>query len=130
LYGVTHVGTKQLIEDYIEEVCKQLTYIATSKTDTMGLTTKIEYFANIQKAFGRTALLLSGGASFGTIGHIIIGLCHLGVLKTLFESKLLPRIISGSSVGSILASMVCVKSDEELTFLFQPDKLEMVNMKL
>jgi NTE family protein len=67
LYGITHVGTKRLIEDYIDEVCKQLTYIATSKTDSMGLNTKIEYFSNIQKSFGRTALLLSGGATFGTI---------------------------------------------------------------
>lgn len=56
-----------------------------------------------------------------------LGLCHIGVVKTLFEAQLLPRIISGSSVGSIIASVVCVKADEELPFLFQPDNLEMVN---
>lgn len=65
MYGVTHVGTKRLIEDYIDEVCKQLIYIATTKTDSMQLPAKIEYFSNIQKSFGRTALLLSGGATFG-----------------------------------------------------------------
>ncbi len=65
MYGVTHVGTKRLIEDYLDEVCKQLVYIATTRIDASMLPAKIELFSNIQKAFGRTALLLSGGATFG-----------------------------------------------------------------
>lgn len=39
---------------------------------------------------------------------------HLGVVKTLFEHGLLPRIISGASVGAVVAALVCVRTDEEL----------------
>lgn len=39
---------------------------------------------------------------------------HLGVVKTLFEHGLLPRIISGASVGALVAAIVCVKTDDEL----------------
>ena len=56
-------------------------------------------------AFGRTALLLSGGAAFG--------FKHVGVLKALHKQGLLPRIISGTSAGSIAAACVCVFDDEE-----------------
>lgn len=43
---------------------------------------------------------------------------HLGVVKTLFEEGLLPKVISGSSVGSIIAALVCVMNDEELPQAF------------
>jgi len=46
-------------------------------------------------------LCLSGGAT--------LGLYHLGVIKALFERDLLPRVISGSSVGSIIASLVATR---------------------
>jgi hypothetical protein len=41
---------------------------------------------------------LSGGA--------FLGYYHGGVLKALFEGGYLPRVISGASAGSILASVV------------------------
>ncbi|KAJ0782579.1 putative triacylglycerol lipase [Helianthus annuus] len=62
-------------------------------------------------AFGRTALLLSGGASLGSF--------HVGVVKTLVEHKLLPRIIAGSSVGSIMCSVVATRSWPELQSFFE-----------
>jgi hypothetical protein len=65
LYGYTNAGTKKLIEEYIDEVCRQLIYIAEHPSPEMTLQTKINFFANIQRAFGRTALLLSGGGTFG-----------------------------------------------------------------
>lgn len=43
-----------------------------------------------------------------------LGMYHLGVVKTLFEHGLLPRIISGASVGALVAALVCVKTDDEL----------------
>ncbi len=52
--------------------------------------------------FGRSALLLSGGAS--------MGLQHSGVVKCLLESNLLPRVISGASAGSIVAAIVGSKT--------------------
>jgi predicted acylesterase/phospholipase RssA len=45
---------------------------------------------------------------------LFAGLVHLGVIKALNECKLLPRIISGASSGSIMAAFVCTKTDAEL----------------
>jgi predicted acylesterase/phospholipase RssA len=42
------------------------------------------------------------------------GLYHLGVVKTLLEHKLLPRIVCGSSIGALIAALVCIHTDEEL----------------
>jgi predicted acylesterase/phospholipase RssA len=46
---------------------------------------------------------------------------HIGVIRALFEEGLLPKIISGSSVGSIAASFLCIHKDEELPALFNMD---------
>jgi TAG lipase / steryl ester hydrolase / phospholipase A2 / LPA acyltransferase len=39
---------------------------------------------------------------------------HVGVLATLIETKMLPRIISGTSAGSIVAAAFCTRVDDEL----------------
>lgn len=44
----------------------------------------------------------------------IIALYHLGVLKALNEQGLLPRIISGTAVGALIAALICIHTDEEL----------------
>jgi hypothetical protein len=56
-----------------------------------------------------------------------IGLTHIGVVKTLYEAKMLPRIINGSSVGSIVAAIMCTKTDEELPSIFNGKNLCMVS---
>jgi len=43
---------------------------------------------------------------------------HLGVIKALFQQGVLPRIFSGSSAGSLIASLVCTRTDEELPSMF------------
>jgi len=43
---------------------------------------------------------------------------HFGVLKELFEQQLLPRVVSGSSVGALVASLLCTLTEEELPALF------------
>lgn len=58
------------------------------------------------------------------ISHIQ-GLYHLGVAKTLFEHGLLPRIISGSSAGAMIASLVCCRTTEELPTLFRGEVLDL-----
>ena len=70
---------------------------------------RLAFINETRHAFGRTALLLSGGAAFGVK--------HLGVVAALHREHLLPRIICGTSAGSIVAATVCVKSDEELVGL-------------
>ena len=48
---------------------------------------------------------MSGGAALGTY--------HGGVVYALLRSNLLPKVITGSSVGSIIASLICTYTDEE-----------------
>lgn len=49
---------------------------------------KLAFLNQTRHAYGRTALLLSGGAT--------MGLFHLGIVKALQDQKLLPHIISGA----------------------------------
>jgi len=60
----------------------------------------------MRHALGRTALVLSGGA--------ILGLYHIGLIKCLYEENLLPKIIAGSSSGSIIAAFVATRKWEEI----------------
>lgn len=66
---------------------------------------KIELFRSLRHAHGNTALLLSGGGS--------LGVYHVGVMKAILEAGVFPRIIAGSSSGSIIAAMICTKNEEE-----------------
>ncbi|XP_062206949.1 triacylglycerol lipase SDP1-like [Phragmites australis] len=109
-----HKGRLQvprLIKEYIEEVSTQLKMVCDSDSDELPLEEKLAFMHETRHAFGRTALLLSGGASLGSF--------HVGVVKTFVEHKLLPRIISGSSVGSIMCSIVATRSWPELESFFE-----------
>jgi len=61
-------------------------------------------------------LIFSGGAN--------LGFFHYCVLKTLYEENLLPRIIAGSSVGSIVASILCSRKWEEVPELLIPENIK------
>ena len=54
--------------------------------------------------------MLSGGA--------LMGMYHYGVVKTLYEQGIMPKIIAGSSAGSLVASFIATKKDEELENCF------------
>ncbi|KAF9273661.1 hypothetical protein BGZ68_001325 [Mortierella alpina] len=114
LYAETIIGTKRLIEDYNAEVIRQLNIICDTESDDFSMAAKLEFFTHTRQAFGRTALLLSGGATMGLI--------HIGVVKTLHENQLLPRIISGSSCGSIIAAILCTRIDEDIPSMLQFEK--------
>ncbi|KAF2289318.1 hypothetical protein GH714_034726 [Hevea brasiliensis] len=109
-----HKGRLQvpkLIKEYIDEVSTQLRMVCDSDSEELALEEKLSFMHETRHAFGRTALLLSGGASLGAF--------HVGVVKTLVEHKLLPRIIAGSSVGSIICSVVATRSWPELQSFFE-----------
>lgn len=113
LHSYCLVGTKVLIEDYIEEVATCLRYVANTESPDITLGEKIKFFKRTGRSFGRSALMLSGGAS--------LGMFHLGVVKAMWEAKLLPRVITGSSAGSLVASVVATHSAEELEKIFEPE---------
>lgn len=110
LYRHSHIGTKNLIERYIDSTIDTIHALVETSKHALpeGLEMKdiMEQVLYARQAFGRSALLLSGGATFG--------MNHIGVLKALFEAKLLPRIISGASAGSIVCAVLCTRTDEEL----------------
>ncbi|KAJ4822180.1 mitogen-activated protein kinase tyrosine protein phosphatase sdp1 [Turnera subulata] len=109
-----HKGRLQvprLIKEYIDEVSTQLRMVCDSDSEELSLEEKLSFMHETRHAFGRTALLLSGGASLGAF--------HVGVVKTLVEHKVLPRIIAGSSVGSIMCSVVASRSWPELQSFFE-----------
>lgn len=49
----------------------------------------------------------------------------MGVVKCLNQHHLLPRIISGTSVGALIAALVCVHTDRELPVIFSPDGIDL-----
>lgn len=111
LYSHSYVGTKKLIERYIETVEETLVAIVDEcrrgTNPAMDAGKMHDEMKKTRQAFGRTALLLSGGGT--------LGMKHIGVVKTLLDLKLLPRIVSGTSAGSIVAAVACVKKDDEMT---------------
>ena len=80
------------------------------KTYQIKLKEGINELYRCSKVYGRSCLVLSGGAS--------LGLYHIGAIKVLLEESLIPRIICGSSAGSLIASILCTKYDNELVEIF------------
>lgn len=50
-----------------------------------------------------------------------MGKYHLGVIKTLSEEGLLPRVIAGSSIGSVFASFLGTKTPQEMEEMYIPE---------
>ncbi|RKP16652.1 putative esterase of the alpha-beta hydrolase superfamily [Rozella allomycis CSF55] len=118
LFSFTNVGTKHIIDEYINEVITHLKILSEYDRGVYrDITLRIDFFKALRRAFGNTALLLSGGGT--------LGMKHVGVIKSLHEQKLLPRIISGSSSGSIVAAIISTRTDKELDTLL--DTLENFN---
>ena len=110
LYQVARSGTLHVVTDFLDEIEACLHYLIALEVDGVGDDYKLAQLKRVGRVYGRPALLLSGGA--------LLGLYHFGVIKTLFEQDLLPRTISGSSMGSIMAAWTCCHTDDELRTLF------------
>ncbi|UNI24851.1 Lipase 5 [Purpureocillium takamizusanense] len=111
LYRHSYVGTKKLIERYVDSAIQTIDAVVAQSTIDKDVQSKdlLEGMLLSRQSFGRSALLLSGGGTFG--------MTHIGVLKALFEAQLLPRIISGASAGSIVCAVMCTRTDEEIPAL-------------
>lgn len=115
LYDKARFGTKKLVEDYIEEVVSALEYLGNRRVKKVSDKEKMQFFDRAAHCFGRSAFLMSGA---GTLLYF-----HLGVVKALWEQGLLPRVISGSSGGALVAALVGTHSDRGLARIFDPQYL-------
>ncbi len=106
LYDTSLVGTKYLVEQYLDEVEETLNYLCDAELDIIDEEKKLKLFKHARNNFGRSALMLSGGGAFG--------IYHLGIIKALLEQNLLPSVISGTSMGAIVTGLVGTHSDAEL----------------
>lgn len=113
LYTATRTGTKTLIVDYVSEVCAALEELATLDHPEFGSAERLKFFRDTAQSYGRSALMLSGGAT--------LGLFHVGVVKALFRENVLPVVMSGSSAGSVVAATVGTRAPEEVEDLLDPE---------
>lgn len=104
------------MEDFNDEIVSMLKRLGENVahlSNPLELKLKMDFFKELRHSLGNTALLLSGGGS--------LGVYHIGVLKALFENGLLPRIIAGSSAGSIMAAIACCGSEDQWPKLLRLD---------
>ena len=110
LYGRALSGTKDLVGAFLDEAEASLRWLATHPVPGIGPDETRQAFLRAWKVYGHSALMLSGGATWGF--H------HLGVVKALFERDLLPHILSGASTGAMIAAGICARTDAEIAALF------------
>lgn len=115
LYNHALSGTKHLIEQYIDEIVHTLELLASDDRGDISDAEKRDFFNRASHCFGHSALMLSGAGSLLYF--------HVGVVRALIEQGLLPPILSGSSGGAIVGSIVGSCTDEELSVVLEPDYL-------
>ncbi|KAL8793515.1 MAG: hypothetical protein Q9195_003888 [Heterodermia aff. obscurata] len=126
LFNRAYAGTKLLIEEYVTQVALAIDYVTTLPTtqqNEQGWTSqaKLDLLHDTRQAFGRSTLVLQGGAMFG--------LCHLGVVKALHLRGLLPRIITGTATGALIAALVGIHTEDELLDLLNGDGIDLTAFK-
>ena len=104
-------GVPKCVREYIDETREQLRLIA--REHDVPVTEKLAFLQETRHCFGRTALLLSGGGTLGTF--------HVGVARALSSRGCLPRVLVGSSVGSIVAAIVSSRTPDELNEFFSEE---------
>ena len=109
LYRQAKSGTKVLVEQYIQEIDDALRLLAELPEEIIPTQQKLDFFYRSNVCYGRSALMLSGGG--------VLGFLHVGVVSELLRHGLLPRVISGSSAGSIVAAALAAYTDEEMAEL-------------
>ena len=127
LFNRAFAGTKLLIEDYITEVAQAIADVTKLPTSPgsdgnnvvpgFSSQAKLDLLHDTRQAFGRSTLVLQGGAIFG--------LCHLGVVKALFARGLLPRIITGTATGALIAALVGIHTEDELPNFLSGDSIDL-----
>ncbi|CCX06556.1 hypothetical protein FPQ18DRAFT_47242 [Pyronema domesticum] len=111
MYSQTYYGTKNLVQNFVDEVERCLKFLV--DTPLLPMEEKRVLFKHLSSNYGRTALCLSGGACFSYY--------HFGVIKAHLDANLLPKIITGTSGGALVAALICTRTDAELKQLLVPE---------
>ena len=113
LYAHCHTGSKRLVELYVEEVVASLAEVQRRIGRDETYDEKVQSFLfRSQRVFGRTCLALSGGGGLANYSW--------GVARALFDQKLLPTLVCGTSAGAVVAAALCTHTDEELDAVLRP----------
>lgn len=115
LYSRSKLGTKHLIEDYVDEICESLQHIANISDREVSFEEKYDFFHRASLCYGRSALMLSGG---GSLGHF-----HIGVIKALMEQDLAPKVLSGASAGSMVSAIYGTRTPQQMQEFLDPGNL-------
>jgi predicted acylesterase/phospholipase RssA len=110
LYSETYYGTKDLVQDFVDEAQTSMDFLLHTKQ--LDAENKRALFKHLGSNFGRTALCLSGGATFAYY--------HYGLAKALLDADLLPDVITGTSGGALVAALLGTRTDDELKKLLVP----------
>ena len=110
LYSETYYGTKDLVQNFVDEAATSIDFL--KQTKQLDAENKRALFKHLGSNFGRTALCLSGGATFAYY--------HYGVAKALMDADLLPDVITGTSGGALVAALLGTRTNEELKKLLVP----------
>lgn len=118
LYSETYYGTKNLVQSFLEEASASL-HLLSRSSSYLSSPVKSNTFTHLSANYGRTALCLSGGASFAYY--------HFGIAKALLDAEVLPNIITGTSGGALVAALLATRTDAELRTLLVPALAHRIN---
>ncbi|KAJ1719257.1 hypothetical protein LPJ61_006345, partial [Coemansia biformis] len=111
VWSCAYSGTARVVVDYISEVVACVRSV--QESPHLLPAEKLTFFRQVARQQGRTALCLSGGAAMGWK--------HLGVARCLLDEARLPRVISGTSAGSLVAALLGTHTDDELRQIIRPE---------
>ncbi|KAJ2820845.1 hypothetical protein GGI24_004368, partial [Coemansia furcata] len=105
------MGGSALIDAYVAEV--ERSFWCVRQSHGLSAAEQLAVFGDVGQQQGRMALCLSGGAA--------LGWKHLGVARSLLDEARLPRIISGTSAGALVAALLATHTDDELRRIVRPE---------
>ena len=116
LFSQCYSGTKYVVRELNQLLINRIDELRRTDDKLLPENVKNILFGMFDKNLGKSALCLSGGASFAYR--------HFGIVKALLDANLLPDIISGTSGGGLVAALVCTHTNEELKTLLTPSLAE------
>jgi TAG lipase / steryl ester hydrolase / phospholipase A2 / LPA acyltransferase len=113
LYNTAHAGPKRLVTEWLDAVEATIEALVGAELPGWTIERKLATVRLAYRNLGRSALLLSGGAT--------LGFYHIGVVRGLWRAGLLPEVIVGASMGAMIAAGICGHTEDELAALFSSE---------